>query len=134
MTRGRLYLRLARCWVVLFLGFTASLVPARADQTNQENAIPSFAELQDAGAVVGEIRVDTRNIFDLDDPKENNVFFRLANKLHIRTRRGVIQRMLLFKSGQPVSVSLIEETERLLRANRYLYDVSIVPVAFHDGV
>jgi outer membrane protein assembly factor BamA len=127
-------LRLARCPLVLFLVFAALLDSAGADQADQENAVPSFAELQDSGTVVGEIRVNTQNIFDLDDPKENKAFFRLANKLHIRTRPGVIQRMLLFKSGEPVSVRLIEETERLLRSNRYLYDVSIRPVAYHDGV
>ena len=132
--RGVAALRLARCLPVLFLAFTASLVPAMAGQPNQEDAVPGFAELQDAGALVGEIRVNAEDIFDLDDPKENNAFYRLANKLHIRTRPGVIQRMLLFKSGEPVSVRLIEETERLLHANRYLYDVSIRPVAYHDGV
>ena len=125
---------MTRCLPVLFLVFAASLVPARAEQSNQENAVPSFAELQDAKAVVGEIRVITQNIFDLDDPKEDNALFRLANKLHIRTQPGVVRRMLLFKSGEPVSVSLIEETERLLRSNNYLYDVSIRPLAYHDGV
>jgi outer membrane protein assembly factor BamA len=132
--RGVAALRLPRCLLVLIMAFAGALVPAMADPADQQNAIPSFAELQDAGAVVGEIRVDTLNIFDLDDPRENNVFFRLANKLHIRTRPGVIRRMLLFKSGEPVSVRLIEETERLLRSNHYLYDVSIRPVAYHDGV
>ncbi len=132
--RGVVALPLARCLPVLFLAFTASLVPARADPPNQENAVPAFAELQNAGALVGEIRVNVEDIFDLDDPKENNALFRLANKLHFRTRRGVIQRMVLFKSGEPVSVHLIEETERLLRSNSYLYDVSIRPVAYHDGV
>jgi len=125
---------LTRGLLALFLAFTIPIAPAMDYKPDQGDAVPSFAELQDAGAVVGEIRVNTENIFDLDDPKESNVFFRLANKLHIRTRRGVIQRMLLFKSGQPVSVGLIEETERLLRANRYLYDVSIRPAAYHDGV
>ncbi len=105
-----------------------------AAEPNREDAVPGFAELQDAGAVVGEIRVNAEDIFDLDDPEEDNAFYRLANDLHIRTRPGVIQRMLLFKSGEPVSVRLIEETERLLRSNRYLYDVSIRPVAYHDDV
>ena len=127
-------LRLTRWLLVLLPVFAASLVPARADQSNQANAVPSFAELQDAGAVVGEIRINNQDIFDLDDPKENNALFRLANKLHIRTRPGVLRRMLLFKSGEPLSVRLIEETERLLRSNGYLYDVSIRPVAYHDGV
>ena len=127
-------MHLTRWLLVLLPAFAASLVPAKADQADQQTAGPSFAELQDAGAVVGEIRIDNQDIFDLDDPKENNALFRLANKLHIRTRPGVIRRMLLFKSGEPVSVRLIEETERLLRSNGYLYDVSIRPVAYHDGV
>ncbi|MCD6041810.1 MAG: hypothetical protein K0R40_1413, partial [Burkholderiales bacterium] len=41
---------------------------------------------------------------------------------------------MLFKSGDPVSVRVIEESERLLRTNRYLYEATIVPVAFRDGV
>ena len=96
--------------------------------------IPSLAELQEAGATIGEIRVVTDNIFDLDDPKENNFLFRAANALHIHTRPNVIQRTLLFKSGEPLSVRLIEESERLLRNNRYTYDVKIRPIAWHDGI
>jgi len=67
--RGVATLRLPRCLLLLIMAFAAALVPAMADQPDQQNAIPSFAELQDAGAVVGEIRIDTLNIFDLDDPK-----------------------------------------------------------------
>jgi outer membrane protein assembly factor BamA len=96
--------------------------------------IPSFAELEAAGAQIGEVRVVTRNIFDLQDPREDNAFYRAANAIHIQTRPGVIEDKILFKSGERVSVHVIEETERLLRTNRFLYDVSIVPVAYHDGV
>ena len=60
--------------------------------------------------------------------------FRLANALHINSRRGVIRRQLLFESGEPVSLRLIEETERLLRGNGYLYEVDIRPLAYRDGV
>ena len=129
---GGAYVLFVHCLLTMMMVFSA-IVPARADQPNEENAIPGFAELQEAGALIGEIRVIVDDIFDLDDPKENNALFKLANKLHIRTRPGVIQRMVLFKSGEPVSVRLIEETERLLRSNGFLYDVSIRPVAYHDG-
>jgi outer membrane protein assembly factor BamA len=122
-------------WLVvpLFLLCSASLHVLAAEPELAE-PIPSLFQLQEAGAVIGEIRVVTDNIFDLDDPKENNALFRLANTLHIRTRPGVIERSLLFRSGEPLSVRLIEESERLLRGNRYIYDVSIRPVALHDGV
>jgi outer membrane protein assembly factor BamA len=73
-------------------------------------------------------------MFDLDDPRENKSLYRLANRLHISTRPEVIRRALLFRTGEPVSARLIEETERLLRANRYLYDVVIQPIAYREGV
>ena len=95
---------------------------------------PSFAELEAAGAIVGEVRIDPQDVFDEADPRENYGLYRLLNVLHIRTRESVIRRQLLFRSGERVSQRLIEETERLMRANSYLYDVSIRPVAFRNGV
>ena len=96
--------------------------------------IPSFAELEAAGAVIGEVRIDNRNIFDLADEKENGILYRAANALHIQTRASVIRRQLLFKPGERVSARLVEETERLMRSNRIFHDVSIVPVGYRDGV
>jgi hypothetical protein len=108
--------------------------PAGLLAQEASSPVPSFAELESAGARFGRIRVVSRDIFDLDDPKENNLLFRLANALHIQTRPDVIEQALLFKSGDPVSVRVIEETERLLRSNRYLYDVQFRAAAYHGGV
>jgi len=105
-----------------------------ATEMRAGEALPSFAELQDAGAVVGKISIDNQNIFDLEDPEENNFVFRTANTLHIKTRPEVIAQSLLFRSGDPVSVRLIEESERVLRCNASVYHVSIQPEAYHDGV
>ena len=96
--------------------------------------VPSFEELEAAGARVGEVRIVTKDIFDTADPKENYFLFRLANRLHIQTRRGVIERALLFKPGDPLSVRQLEETERILRTASYLYDVQFRPLAYHDGL
>jgi len=98
------------------------------------NAPPSFTELEAAQARIGEVRVRTEDVFDTQDPKEAGALYRWANALHIQTRTGVIENALLFKRGDPVSVAVIDETERLLRGERYLYDVQIRPVAYHDGV
>jgi outer membrane protein assembly factor BamA len=98
-------------------------------------AVPSFAELEAAGATIGEIRVVSQDIFDTTDPKEDYLLFRWANALHIKTRPSVIRDALLFKSGDAVSVRAIEETERLLLGrNSYLYEVHFRPIAYHDGV
>ncbi len=96
--------------------------------------IPSFAELEAAGAVIGEVRIDVRNIFDLSDEKENGVLYQAANAIHIQTREWVVRRQLLFKPGERVSVRLIEETQRLMRLSRTFYDVSIAPIGYRDGV
>jgi hemolysin activation/secretion protein len=125
---------LARWLLALYAALGLALGPAMAGEADQARAIPSLAELEAAQAKIGQIRIDTQNIFDLDDPKENNALFRLANRLHIGTKPSVIDRSLLFKSGEALSVRVIEETERLLRANSYLYDVNIRPTAYHDGI
>src|SRR5262249_34143542 len=109
------------------------LDPACAAGIPADKSVPSFSQLEKAGATIGQIRGVAGNIFDLGDPREDNALFRLVNALHVGTRPGVIDRRLLFKPGDKVSARVIEETERLLRTNRFLYDVDIVPAAYHDG-
>jgi hypothetical protein len=94
--------------------------------------IPSGAELEAAGAVIGEIRVTVGDIFDPSIPSEDKWLYRTANKLHINTREPIIRRQLLFKSGESYVDRLVKETERILRANDYLYDAWIRPIAY-DG-
>jgi outer membrane protein assembly factor BamA len=112
----------------------AVLSLAAGGTAGQEKPVPSFAELEAAGAVIGEIRVVTDNIFDTNDPDENNVLYRAANAIHIRTRPGVIRRVLLFEPGQPVSRRIIEETERLIRQTTTVYEVSIRPTRYENGI
>ena len=95
--------------------------------------IPSDSELEASGALIGRIDIDNQNIFDLNDPKDDNKLFRLANRLHARTRPNVIRRQLLFKPGQRFSHLLVEESERILRSDNYFYDAWIRVVAYHDG-
>ncbi|MGH8686307.1 MAG: hypothetical protein ACREU5_07965 [Burkholderiales bacterium] len=123
--------KLVRRWVGAVL--CCAGLQAAADESKPA-PVPDFATLEAVGAVIGEIRITTDDIFDENDPKENNWLFRLANTLHIKTRPGVIRRALVFHSGERVSVDRIEESERLLRQNSFLYDVRIRPIAVHDGV
>ncbi len=99
-----------------------------------EGGLPSFEELEADGAVIGEIRIETDDIFNLADPRENKYLYRLANRLHVTTRPWLIKRMLLFKTGDPVSKRVIDETERLIRGNAKVYDVSIQPTRYENGV
>ena len=95
--------------------------------------VPTDAELESSGAVIGEILIDNQDIFDLNDPREDNWLFRLANNLHIKTRPNVIRRQLLFRGGERYSRRLLDESERILRADGYFYDAWIRPVRYHDG-
>jgi len=97
-------------------------------------ALPGFAELEAAGAIIGEIRIVTGDVFDTADPREDKALFRAANRVHVETRSWVIRRGLLFRSGERLRAHAIEETERLLRGARYLYEVRIRPTAWRNGV
>jgi len=96
--------------------------------------LPSLAELEAAGATIGEIRIQPQNIFDLTDPRENNFLYRIANAIHVVTRPELVRKTLLFKTGEKLSVRVIEESERLLRSTLQVYAVRIQVVAVHDGV
>lgn len=126
---GRLLLCMLVATPVSLLSFSAIAVDVAPDAENA--AI--FAQLESAGAVIRDIRVRPQNIFDLDHADENNWLFRTANKLHVVTRPTVIEQILLFKRGERVSVQKVDETERLLRNNRFIYDLEIRPIANADG-
>lgn len=111
--------------------FFALLAPGIAQP--QGTALPSDAELERSGAVIGKIVIDNLNIFDLNDPKDDTKLFRLADRLHARTRQQVIRWQLLFVSGDKYSRRVLEESERLLRQASYFYDASVRPIAYHDG-
>lgn len=96
--------------------------------------VPPLAELEAAGARIGQIRVVARDVFDLADPAEDKLLFRWANALHIHTRPDVIRRSLTLREGEPLRVRDVEESLRTLRGLRYLYDAQIRVVGWHDGV
>lgn len=95
--------------------------------------VPPDEVLESRGAVVGEVVLHVEDIFDPDDPEENRPLFRMANRLHRTTREEVIERQLLFRPGDRYSRHALDESERLLRQNRYLGDVEIRPVHYGDG-
>jgi outer membrane protein assembly factor BamA len=95
--------------------------------------LPSDQSLEAAGAVIGTVDIDIRNIFDQSDPRERNGLFRLANDLHIRTKHATIQAQLLFASGDKYQARKLAETERALRLLSYVYDARVVPVRYSHG-
>jgi outer membrane protein assembly factor BamA len=112
----------------------AVLLPsvAPAGDTATQAAIPEPAELEASGAVIGDIRIVVGDVFDTSLEHEDGWLYRTANTLHINTKPSVVRKQLLFKEGDPYRERLVQETERILRARDYLYDATIVPVAW-DG-
>lgn len=106
---------------------------SRHEVSTASAPLPSAQELEAQGLIIGDITIDNQDIFDLTDPKENKSLFRLANRLHYETRVEVIRDQLLFRPGDKFSARLLDESERLLRTARYLYDARVWPVAVHDG-
>lgn len=106
-----------------------------ADAVSIGEQLPSDTQLEAAGARIGEIRIETKEIFDLDNPKENNWLFRAADALHVRTRESAIRAQLLFRSGDPYSRRVLDETARNLRQNAsFMREPEIYPVRYHDGM
>jgi len=103
-------------------------------QAARPAGIPDDATLEREGARIGEVHIKVLDIFDTARPEENTRLFRLANRWHINTRESTVLDRLLVRSGDPYRESLVRESERLLRDTRYLYDATIMPVRYVDGI
>ncbi len=111
-------------------------VPAPEEAPGQEEPQPEETEEAppDLEGTIGEVRVVARSIFDPNKPGEDKWVFRAANRLHRTTRPEVIQRQILLQPGDPYSPEAVAESERILRANSYLYEAEIRPVPAANGL
>jgi len=82
---------------------------------------------QKSDLIVGTIEVNAGDIFKLSNPEESKNIHQVTNKLHIKTKPEVIRRKLLFTSGDSFKKRSLDESTRLIRANRYIKDVDIIP-------
>ncbi len=88
-------------------------------------AVPDDASLMAAGVKIGQVRIRINDIFDASNPKENKRLFRLVNRLHVDTKPQVVRNLLLFRTGDRFDRRLLDESERLLRAERIFSDASV---------
>ncbi|MDE2293793.1 MAG: hypothetical protein KGL53_17180, partial [Elusimicrobia bacterium] len=73
------------------------------------------ASVSTGPARIASIEVERVNVFDLSRPGEDWWPFRIADRIHVMTREGVIRRELLFHAGGPFDPLRALETERNLR-------------------
>jgi outer membrane protein assembly factor BamA len=75
--------------------------------------------------VIERVILEKSDVFDLADPEQDKWLYRLANRLHIITRDDTIMDQLLFEPGGVLDKRRLDESERILRTNKYLYDANI---------
>lgn len=127
----------SRSFALTLLSIALTTVGLRAAQSQSAtesipspvDRVPSNEELEARQARIGHIAVQVDEVFETDQPLAAP--YRLANSLHITTRQSTIASQLLFKPGDPFSRKQLDETERLLRGQRYLNEASIVPVRYN---
>ncbi len=87
--------------------------------------VSAFKALE--GKTLRNIRFLQMNVFDENNPEENNRLYKILNKLHIKTRTNVVESQLLFKAGDRINYKIIDETARNLRTRKYLTNAYILP-------
>lgn len=106
----------------------ADTCPAPTAATNERwQGEMQFEALAAQGYGIGDVHIVVDNVFDLSDPAQQTWYARLADQLHVKTHPGVIRAQLLFKSGEPLNPRTIYESERRLRALKFLRAALILP-------
>jgi outer membrane protein assembly factor BamA len=108
------------------IGYVAMLAPHNQSAV----APPEDRELRERGARIGRIEVIVDDVFEHALPL--SAPYRIVNSLHIATHAETVRQQLLFREGDKFNRRLLEETERLLREQRYLADASIETLRHND--
>jgi len=95
--------------------------------------VPAPQTLDAMHARVGTIDIAVENVFDTSNPQESAWLYRSGNRLHYLTQEETIRSQLLFHEQDTFSLQKIEETERVLRGQQYLYDAWIRPTCYHEA-
>ncbi len=83
--------------------------------------------------VINEVVVNRYNVFDSDNPDEQNFLFSWLNSIHVVTEEQVIRDIILFKPGQLYQLATQQESERILRGSQYIFDARIRPLRLCDN-
>ncbi len=103
------------------------IFPVDKDLVDFETMRNQFSIQQYSGVTIGKISIINLPVFNLNNPDENNFFYRFINNIHIPTKHDVVRRHLLFKEGDVLIPRLLTESERILRKNSFLSDAIVLP-------
>src|SRR5436190_17588468 len=96
----------ALTWSSRAVGIVLGLLAARS---------PDHLTAQSLPPTIDTIIIVNRNVFDLQEADAPGFIARLANRLHARTRAGVVRGTLLVNRGDRYDSARVAESERALR-------------------
>lgn len=103
-----------------------NLVPFKPKKA--EKAVKKHQE----GKIIRNITIETLDPFGYSVTNEKKVPKRklenFGNSVHIKTKEITIRNIMLFKKYDKLDAKLLLESERLIRSQRYIREVKIVPV------
>lgn len=95
---------------------------------------PSEASLKPyEGKIIRNIYIVRDNIFTSKNGKPLPFYYRWANKLHIKTRKSVIEGELLFKPGDRLDIEKVIESARNIRLRKFIGEVYITAKSNGDN-
>jgi hypothetical protein len=114
----------------------AAVSPAAADDDAPYDTTGGRLEADAAleGLPVRSITALPRAIYDPVPPGRLGPLFRIANRLHVRTRPGTVRQHLVFGIGDPWSAARARESLRAIRAQNYLEPLRIAATPDSDSV
>lgn len=84
------------------------------------------------GKIIRNITIETLDPFGFSIQNENKSpqrsIDRFGNAIHIKTKQFTIRNLILFKKNERCDSLLLKETERLIRSQRYVREVAVIPV------
>lgn len=112
----------------------ASNVNTNVQAIQQPDFDYDFEKFQ--GKVVRNIHIETYDPFGFSIHDSDKIPTKKAevigNRLHLKTKQFTVRSLLLFKRNQPLDSIKLQESERMLRSQRFIRRVSVKPVAVSD--
>lgn len=110
-------------------------LPGRAGAGTRAGPVTASGQQTCPDGRITRIFVDNHSIFDLDRTQVESLewAYRLANKLHIRTRESFIRREVVFEAGDCYQPFLMADSERVLRRLPFIADADVYGVRQEDG-
>lgn len=120
-------------WACTLFGICASTAHGQEEIVNDTTTLGAVAPSICHGEIVHRIDVHTYPPFEAGGPKFISRVVRLATSLHSTTRPAVILRLIPIRVGDACVDFRLREAERILRAQPFLADASVIVVPDSSG-